>query len=197
VAFLMKLPSTMSSADSARAKPPLPIPMLVGISGKRLFDKTSVQADREIAGRVADRLRGLFGELDDQFPRTPKILLSGFAFGADLIAAETALQCSRKRNWLVAALLPFGRALFEEDFRPPDGADAAWCDHYAEHARTFVRILADPQVIVRELPPLRIEDQGDTLARIDCRARARTMTKSCGAAITSRSASLSPRRQPS
>jgi nicotinamide riboside transporter PnuC len=138
--------------------------MLVGISGKRLFDKTSVQADREIAGRVADRLRGLFGELDDQFPRTPKILLSGFAFGADLIAAETALQCSRKRNWLVAALLPFGRALFEEDFRPPDGADAAWCDHYAEHARTFVRILADPQVIVRELPPLRIEDQGDTLA---------------------------------
>src|SRR5205807_2836901 len=47
--------------------------------------------------------------------------------------------------------------LFEEDFRPPqDGqADPARHDRYAEHARTFARVLADPRVIVRELPPLK------------------------------------------
>ena len=148
----------MESAQPGPSQRSLPTPILIGISGKRVFDKANVQRDREVHEWVADRVRSLFQELDDAFPRTPKIVLSGVAFGgADLIAVEAALQFKPERNWRVAALLPFGRALFEDDFRPPDDgqADPARRDRYAEHARTFARVLADPRVIVRELPPLK------------------------------------------
>ena len=100
--------------------------------------------------------RILFRKLEVDFPDVPKIVLSGAAFGTDLIAADIALQC----NFGVAAVLPFERVLFEEDFRPPgDDAsfDQAWQNRYAEHARTFEQILADPRVLARELPALVVE----------------------------------------
>src|SRR5260221_7723942 len=82
-------------------------PILIGVSGKRNFDKTSVEADCAIAAALADRFRILFEALDRDLPATPKVVLTGAAFGTDLIAAETALQMGD--NWAVAALLPFDR----------------------------------------------------------------------------------------
>src|ERR1700676_5405821 len=109
-------------------------PILIGISGKRVFAKTIAQADCAIAEALADRFRTLFEALDRDLPGTPKIVLTGAAFGADLIAAETALQFGR--DWAVAAILPFDRVLFEEDFHPaPD--EKAWRDRYALHASAF------------------------------------------------------------
>src|ERR1700688_4825932 len=89
-------------------------PILIGISGKRTFDEASPQADRALAEAIAARLRTLFEALDRDLPQSPKIVLMGAAFGADLIAAETALQMGP--DWAVAAILPFERALFAEDF---------------------------------------------------------------------------------
>src|ERR1700719_231453 len=80
-------------------------PVLIGISGKRIFDKTDAKADCGIAQAVADRLRIVFEALDRDLPQTPKVVLTGAALGADLIAAEAALQMGR--NWAVAAILPF------------------------------------------------------------------------------------------
>jgi hypothetical protein len=137
-------------------------PILIGISGKRIFDKTSAQADCAIAEALADRFRTLFEALDRDLPGTPKIVLTGAAFGADLIAAETALQFGR--DWAVAAVLPFDRVLFEEDFHPaPD--EQAWRDRYALHASAFERLLGppdkpNPRVLVRELPKLALERGG-------------------------------------
>src|SRR6516225_5728773 len=67
-------------------------PILIGISGKRIFDKTSVQGDCAIAEALADRFRTLFEALEQDLPETPKVVLTGAAFGTDLFAAETALQ---------------------------------------------------------------------------------------------------------
>jgi hypothetical protein len=151
-----------SRTESGLLQQSMNLPIFIGISGKRVFDKTNAEADREIAAWVADRFRDLFKKLEDDFPEVPKIVLSGAAFGADPIAAEIALEC----NWRVTVVLPFERALFEEDFRPPNntGADPAWQDRYAEHARTFERILDDPRVQVRELPALAVKGGGAATA---------------------------------
>jgi hypothetical protein len=67
----------------------------------------------------------------------------------------------------VAAILPFDRALFAEDFDPaPDKKRGdAWRDRYLEHAGRFDRVLGsaampNPRVLVRELPLLSSAGQG-------------------------------------
>jgi hypothetical protein len=137
-------------------------PILIGISGKRIFDKTDATADEAIAQAVAARLRGVFAALDRDLPQTPKVVLTGAALGADLIAAQAALQMGS--HWAVAALLPFDRALFEEDFRPSPG-EPPWHDRYAMYADMFARVLGtpdkpNPRVLVRELPKLSLERGG-------------------------------------
>jgi hypothetical protein len=141
------------------------LPILVGISGKRIFDKANAKTDESIAAGLADRFRILFETVERAYPETPKIVLTGAAFGADLVAAEAALQCGE--SWSVVAVLPFDRVLFEEDFRPfpDDGLDPAWRDRYAEHARSFARFLdraeePSPRVLVRELPRLALKGGG-------------------------------------
>jgi hypothetical protein len=140
-------------------------PILIGVSGKRKFNKKDAEVDAKVADKIADRFRAIFEALDRELPETPKIVLTGGAFGADLIAAETALQIGR--NWAVAVVLPFDRALFEEDFRPSpaEQLEQAWRDRYARHARTFARVLGssdkpNPRVLVRELPRLSVGGGG-------------------------------------
>ena len=77
----------------------LRVPLLIGISGKRMFDAKDGDEDRRLADDVWRRLDRVFTRLDEAFPSTPKILLTGAAFGADLLAAEAALA----RNKLAAA----------------------------------------------------------------------------------------------
>jgi hypothetical protein len=144
-------------------------PILIGISGKRIFDK-NVEADCAIADALVERFRALFEAIEKKLPKTPKIVLTGAGLGTDLIAAETALQIGR--NWSVAAVLPFDRVLFEEDFHPsPDEKlEQTWRDRFATHARTFERVLGspdkpNPRVIVRELPKLAAD--GDDVATVN------------------------------
>jgi hypothetical protein len=150
-------------------------PILIGISGKRTFDAGSAQADRVMAEAIAARFRTLFEALDRDLPQTPKVVLMGAAFGADLIAAETALQIGP--NWAVAAILPFERALFEEDFHPASD-EPSGRERHAAHAAAFERVLGppdqpNPRVLLRELPKLALAGGGvatpDLLSRRSAR----------------------------
>ncbi len=150
-------------------------PILIGISGKRTFDETSPQADRAMAEAIAARLQTLFEALDRDLPQTPKIVLMGAAFGADLIAAEAALQMGP--DWAVAAILPFERALFVEDFELPSDAPS-WRERYGAHASAFERVLGppdepNPRVLVRELPKLELASGGVATAELLSRHSAR------------------------
>jgi hypothetical protein len=131
-------------------------PILIGISGKRTFDAQDAEADRATAQALAKRFATLFAALDRDLPQTPKVLLTGAAFGSDLIAAEAALRMGPQ--WAVAAILPFERALFEEDFYT-SASEPAWRQRYAEHLAALKRLLGEadkpnPRVLVRELPKL-------------------------------------------
>jgi hypothetical protein len=148
-------------------------PILIGISGKRIFNKTDAAADHATADALAKRLRAVFEALDRDLPQTPKVVVTGAAFGTDLVAAEAALGMGR--NWAVAAVLPFERALFEEDFEPPPDQSPPWRERYADHLRTFGRVLGtpdkpNPRVLVRELPKLAVADGVATAAQLSRRS---------------------------
>jgi hypothetical protein len=154
-------PAKKSGGASSDAGDPIRLeryPILIGISGKRIFDKADPAADSAIADALAIRFRAVFEALDRDLPETPKIVVTGAAFGTDLIAAEAALGMGR--HWGVAAVLPFERALFEEDFEPPPDKPQ-WRDRYAGHRRAFEHVLGSPgkpnlRVLVRELPKLAV-----------------------------------------
>jgi hypothetical protein len=153
-------PVASPPAGAAPAAPSPPIfPMLIGVSGKRTLETTSAAADEQREESVRRRLAEVFEALERKFPRTPKIVITGAALGTDLIAAEAALDMGG--HWAVAAILPFERSLFEEDFAlPPKWAgDAGWRARYDHHGETFRRVMGDPgkpnpRVLVRELPKL-------------------------------------------
>ncbi|WP_029032439.1 hypothetical protein [Salinarimonas rosea] len=133
-------------------------PLLVGITGQRFFDRTSAAGNAARAQIVEGRLAAVFARLDADFPDTPKLLLTGAAMGSDLIAARVARRTGPL--WRVAAILPFARDLFREDFEPPPGvpdaeraAFAAWCDGQREDFEALVAA-PEPEVLVRVLPSL-------------------------------------------
>lgn len=144
-------------------------PLLIGITGKRKFDKDDAANDRAIAHCVGEKLKAIFVRLERDYPNTPKIVLTGLAYGADLIAAQAALAIDSP-NWAVAAILPFKAELFEEDFRPEGSED--WRRRIEEHAKAFRDTIAlsdaarhpQPRVMVRELPLLAAD--GDGAARL-------------------------------
>ena len=160
------------------------LPLLIGVSGKRTFDAKNLANDEAIADVVRKRFEWIFGRLDHDFRHTPKILLTGAAFGADLIAAKAALQRRTEQyaDWAVVALLPFEREEFRKDFDqgPNDPSGAEWAKRFARHKDDFDDLMraADedeknqapaPRVIVRELPKLFVapavagEDDPDAL----------------------------------
>jgi hypothetical protein len=155
---VLAAPPADAAGPPGRLSPPT-FPMLIGITGKRIFDATSAVADERVDASVGHRIATVFEAIERNFPHTPKVVVTGAAFGADLIAAEAALRMGE--HWAVAAILPFERSLFEEDFEAPAerAGDAEWCARYARHAGIFRRVLGppedrNPRVLVRELPKL-------------------------------------------
>jgi hypothetical protein len=139
-------------------------PLLIGISGKRKFDENNLENDEAIAATVAKRLGELFDKLDDQYPGTPKIILTGAALGTDLIAIRVArARHKQHRDWAAIAILPFDASEFEKDFEPgnndPSGPD--WNARFKFYRSEF-RALSQPAdasslpVTVRELPKLHV-----------------------------------------
>jgi cell division protein FtsL len=143
-------------------------PLLIGISGKRKFDEKDATRDEMISRRVEAEIESVFSKFDDLFPHTPKILLTGVAFGADLIAAKLAL--CRGDHWAVGAILPFERSIFLEDFDPPAGQQqtADWETRFSEHKRTFEQLIVETnsRLIIRELPKLETGNGAATEAQL-------------------------------
>lgn len=85
------------------------LPLVVGVSGHR-----DPPADAE------PQLRERFGEVLDglahRYPQMPLLVLSGLAAGADIIAAEEALD----RGVAVLGCLPMPQAEYEKDFSPEE-----------------------------------------------------------------------------
>jgi len=130
-----------ASSDDKKVPPPF-IPIVIGVTGKReLGDKVNY---------VRERLQKEFSKLEVDFPNTPLVLATGLAKGADLLAAEVALERPR---WTVVGILPFKEELFLEDFA--ENADDEW-------RKSFRRVLAAPpeRFLLKVLKPLR--DQNDT-----------------------------------
>src|SRR5580704_8625706 len=76
---------------------PEPLPILVGLSGKR-----------DLRGQESGLRRSIeaaFAQLDSAFPHAPKVLVTGLAEGADMLAAEVAVD---QPQWRVMGLLPLG-----------------------------------------------------------------------------------------
>lgn len=116
----------MTKARKAAAKP---LPILVGLSGKR-----------DLGGRE-DEVRCALGRaidaIDEAFPDTPKVLVSGLAEGVDMLATEVAL---RRRSWRAMALLPMPL----DAYRGTLGSDPARTrfDGLLEHRKVRYRVLA-------------------------------------------------------
>ena len=62
-------------------------PVFIGITGKREFSKEPKIA-QGLENEVRERLKSVFDYVDDFLHVTPKILLTGGAAGADIIAAD-------------------------------------------------------------------------------------------------------------
>jgi hypothetical protein len=145
------------------------LPLLIGVSGKRMFDDSNAANDKAIADALRATFHRIFTKLDREYRHTPKILLIGAAFGTDLIAAQAVLDIQKTGNtgWGVIALLPFQRDEFRKDFEPGPKhlKDLEWLERFAQHQADFEALMkiADedeghhaiaPRVIARELPPL-------------------------------------------
>src|ERR1700730_2917994 len=126
-------------------------PVFVGITGKREFSENR-QIAKELEQQVRGRLSQAFTYIEGQLPDALKILLTGAAVGADLIAAEEVLFSQAvdglpRKNWLVVAVLPFAENLFQQDFRPDE-----W--------ERFRRVADNTRTLVWTLPPLRVGKDG-------------------------------------
>lgn len=122
-------------------------PIFIGITGKRQLADDPAQA-AEAEQKVRTRLAAVFDRIETMLPDNPKVLLTGAALGADLLAAEEALGLSGgtpRRNWLVLAVLPFETALFKQDFKSDE-----WTK--------FERVVADARTRTWILPPLTTAD---------------------------------------
>ncbi|MSP03165.1 MAG: hypothetical protein EXR07_19275 [Acetobacteraceae bacterium] len=143
------------------------LPILVGITGKRCFSDDATENQR-LTDEVGQRLRMTFKSLSAKFPSTPKILLTGGACGADLIAAYQALDCSD--DWSVMVILPYDADLFEKDFllensneMPGASALSAALDTpIAKFRKLLAKVTTCPRVHMRVMPPLRNRSGGAT-----------------------------------
>ena len=117
-----------------------PLPILVGLSGKRDLGGQDAAA--------AAALDTAFDRIDAAFPHAPKVLVTGLAAGADMLATEIAL---RRRAWRGFALLPFAREAYAGTIRDAGGDDAM---------AQFDALLLHPKLRHGELPTLPPSDAG-------------------------------------
>ena len=108
-----------------------PLPILIGLSGKRDLHGRTVE--------IGTTLLRAFDRLDHSFPHAPKVLVTGLAEGADMLASQLALN---RPSWRVFGLLP----MRERDYAVTISSDAA--------RNTLKELLGHPRVRHRELEPL-------------------------------------------
>ena len=106
-----------------------PLPILVGLTGKR---KLLGQDDG-----LRATLDAIFQALETAFPFSPKVLVTGLADGADMLATELVLL---RPGWLAYGLLPSPLEQFRETMTDDDSAGRLDC--LLRHPRLSWRMLA-------------------------------------------------------
>jgi hypothetical protein len=89
-----------------------PLPLVIGVTGHRDLRQEDIPALEETARRVLDELRA-------ERPRTPLIVLSALAEGADRLVARLAL----KQGASLIVPLPMHQAEYERDFKDPESVE--------------------------------------------------------------------------
>lgn len=86
-----------------------PVPLLLGVTGHRDLRKEDLRA-------LGEKVRTIFRELRAALPRTPLVVLTPLAEGADRLVARAALEEGAR----LYVPLPMPRALYETDFTTPE-----------------------------------------------------------------------------
>ncbi len=108
----------MNAPTAPPNDPAIRLPLVIGVTGHRNLVPEDLPALRE-------RIQNVFVEIRRDFRRTPLVLLSALAEGADRLVAEVAA----KQDIAVVAPLPMPRAAYETDFSAPSRAEfAEWLD---------------------------------------------------------------------
>jgi hypothetical protein len=84
------------------------LPLVIGVTGH--IDLLDSDGDREA---LEWRVRSIFSDLKTAYPRTPLVLLSPLAEGADRLVAQVALE----KGLSLIVPLPMPQALYEDDFK--------------------------------------------------------------------------------
>ena len=88
------------------------LPIVLGVTGHIDIDPAAGPALRQAFNEILDNLTA-------QYPDTPLIVVCGLAAGADLIAAEAAIE----RNIRVLAALPSPQSVYEQSFKAQTDLD--------------------------------------------------------------------------
>lgn len=96
-------------SDKKATKESVPgLPLVIGVTGH--IDLLDSDGDREA---LEWRVRSIFSDLKMAYPRTPLVLLSPLAEGADRLVAQVALE----KELSLIVPLPMPQALYEDDFK--------------------------------------------------------------------------------
>ncbi len=85
------------------------VPLVIGVVGHR-------DVPREDEGALREQFASALARLQREHPFTPLLVLTALAAGADILAAEEAVE----RGVAVMAYLPFAVERYEQDFSPPE-----------------------------------------------------------------------------
>lgn len=106
-----------------------PLPILVGLTGKR-----ELRGQEE---RLRASLDAIYLALETAFPFSPKVLVTGLADGADMLATELVLL---RPGWLAYGLLPCPLKQFRDTIT--DGEGSARLDCLLRHPKLRPHVLA-------------------------------------------------------
>jgi hypothetical protein len=145
------------------------LPILIGVTGKRFFDRRDPHRNAKLMAGFAERFRLLAKRLDNDYPATPKVLLSGGAEGADQVAAGIVLDHT---DWSIVLMLPFQEDLYTQDLEKGSAA------------RVFfeTRLAAGPRILHKRMRPLHLAPFDDSgLEPADAKRVTEAMLNRCNA----------------
>ncbi|MEI6208047.1 MAG: hypothetical protein WCP20_14795 [Desulfuromonadales bacterium] len=97
----------MADTSNAQTLNQTTLPLLIGVTGHRdILDEDKPD--------LKQKIRAIIDHLHEEYPRTPLMLVSALADGADRLAAEAALDAGIE----LVVPLPMSQELYEQDFSP-------------------------------------------------------------------------------
>ncbi len=102
----MSFPLTHSSSA------PGPLPLVIGFTGHRAFQKEDIPV-------IEQRVREVYRSLKEKYPSTPLVVLTSLAEGADRIGAKIAIEMGME----FIAPLPIAAEIYSDDFESTESKE--------------------------------------------------------------------------